>query len=216
MKRNFRIAVGLLSLVAATQAQAVVVFSEDFETLNGYTKSSTFFSVPPVITTYVDLFNGDSFQTAANGTWAVLGNPASGVDLVGSAYAADFFGQYAVDLAGSPGPGSIKKSGLALTANSYQITFWLKPAGSLSDISTFDVKVNGVSQSFSNVSSNYYTFNFTGSISDLEFISNATNNGNLFFDNLSVEAVPEPFTMALGAAGLALALKRRAKKTAKA
>lgn len=210
--KSFAIKGGLIAAISfsAVLSHAVVVFNENFEGL-----SATY----PGLSTYVYLTTGQTFNAATN--WTVLGNAGgtSGIDIVGSSYAANYFGSYAIDLAGSPGPGGITANFSGLGTGDFRLKFFLNATGQLNNLSTFQLKIGSNTYNETNLTSvggGYYTFDFTGNLGAVEFWSTSTNNGNLFFDNLSIEAVPEPFTMALGAAGLGLALKRRIRKSAKA
>ncbi len=197
-------------VVTATASQAIVVFNEDFEGLTARYSGT--------LSTYEYLAGGTFFNTPT--LWDVLGNPtnSSGIDIVGTAYASNFFGNFAIDLAGSPGPGGIKADLTGLGSGNYQLKFYLKPAGQSSDLSSFRMVVGSTTfnqSHLTNATGGYYTLDFSGNLGEVEFWSDVTHNGNLFFDNFSVtQAVPEPFTMALGAAGIGLAMRRRLKKSA--
>jgi len=134
------------------------------------------------------------------------------VDIVDSAYA-NISLPYAIDLAGTPGPGSISQT-VSAVAGFYQVSFqgWSNQSG---DLATVVASFGATQQSFV-LTGSLQTYSFLAPASGSTTFSLATtptnsSNGNIFVDNTSVEAVPEPTTMAalgLGALGF---LKRRRK-----
>ena len=158
-------------------------------------------------------FTGTSYYVVnAGGTeltnWTVGG---TSIDLTGSDYPVHS-GSYAVDLAGTPGPGSVSQS-VATSGTQYTVSFWATGGGFPND--QVDVSFGSSSQSFS-VTGGWTQYSFTAfgaaGLTNLTLSTRPENNsnGNLFLDDVSVEAVPEPMTMVALSAGLiAIARKRR-------
>lgn len=159
----------------------------------------------PAFSNYTTLFNGDTSVT----DWTV---GLHSVDLVTSNYI-NISLPYAIDLAGTPGPGSISQT-ISVPNGYYAVSF--------EGTSLFTGDLGTVVATFGATT---HSFVMTGSIQTYSFIApasgsstltlsttlNNTTNGNIFVDNASVQAVPEPTTMAalgLGALGF---LKRRRK-----
>ncbi len=134
------------------------------------------------------------------------------VDIVDSVYASISL-PYAIDLAGTPGPGSISQT-VSAAAGFYQVSFqgWSNQSGSLATV----VASFGATQQSFLLTGTLQTYSFLAPASGATTFTLATTptnttNGNIFVDNASVQAVPEPTTIAalgLGALGF---LKRRRK-----
>lgn len=146
--------------------------------------------------------------------WTIGGNS---VDIVDSTYPVHT-GNYALDLAGTPGPGSITQALALTTGQLYEVTFWARSSGNPINMVLNTSAVGGgtTSQTYSVASGswNQYAFQFTAGSSsvDLSFATDPLNSttGNLFLDDIAIEAVPEPMTMVvLAAAGLAAARRKR-------
>lgn len=164
--------------------------------------------------------NGGTYWTFNNGnaginSWTV---GMTSVDIVVAPYPT--FGNQALDLVGTPGPGSIEQV-LATNAGDFvEVKFQLYWTGA--EINR-EVNVYLGSQALTNLALNpantWLSFNLTFANVEanalLRITSNANNggNGNTFIDNVTATAtpVPEPFTMALAGGALLAAARRRRK-----
>ncbi|MFM9872716.1 MAG: DUF642 domain-containing protein [Fimbriimonadaceae bacterium] len=163
--------------------------------------------------------SGPGYWTFNNGNsnisdWSV---GAISVDIVNSAYPVHS-GVYALDLVGTPGPGEIRQTLALSSGQSYVVSFWAYSTGDPINmvLGTNAVGSGSSMYSITQGSWNQYTYAFTAASSslDLIFASDATNttNGNLFLDDISIEAVPEPASMVvLGGAALMSAIRRKRK-----
>jgi hypothetical protein len=193
--------IALCSVVSVAQAQ---VLNGGFENVNlGGADSS-----------------GPNYWTFTGGNtnisdWTVA---AVSVDIVDSGYPVHS-GNYALDLVGTPGPGEISQSVMLTAGQQYDLTFWAystgDPINMLLDV-VDQANSNAFVFSITQGSWNQYTYSFTaGAASNLiKFKSDPgnTTNGNLFLDDIAVEAVPEPMTMIALAAGVSLAARRKRKQ----
>ncbi|MBL8315094.1 MAG: DUF642 domain-containing protein [Rubrivivax sp.] len=133
------------------------------------------------------------------GAWTVGG---TSVDLIQNAYSA--ITNVSVDLAGSPGPGSLSQSFMAVAGYVYTLTFDLANNGG----TQFQVTFGGTTTSF--VPSNpavthVLTWTALAAGSQLvKFESVAGGNSGPVLDNVILTAVPEPETYAMLLAGLAV------------
>ena len=173
--------------------------------------------------------NYDAIQAGGTNTsdlpnWTVLGNTdRSGIDIVGTNYP-PHSGLFAVDLAGTPGPGGIAQ-GLATGNGLYEVSFWARS----SDGSGINTIVNsGLIGSLSGIGlqtvSNTFTINqdwnlysYTASTAGastlvLETSPRNTTNGNVLVDDVSVQAVPEPCSVLGLSLGLLGFVRKRKSK----
>ncbi len=141
--------------------------------------------------------------------WTVGGKS---VDLVVAPYAVHS-GTFALDLVGTPGPGSIEQ--LVATGETDQLVkFWAFGTGGINNDLT--VTFGNTSQAFTVNAGTWTEYSF---VADTDMFQSATigfysasnnnSNGNLFLDDISVEAVPEPATMAALGLGLAAIGRKR-------
>jgi len=161
--------------------------------------------------------SGPNYWTFNNGNtdlddWNI---GAVSVDIVDSGYQVHS-GNYALDLVGTPGPGEISQT-LALTSGQeYVVSFWAYATGDPINmvLDTEAIGSGSAVYAITQGSWNQYTFAFTAGSSavDLIFASDAgnTTNGNLFLDDVSIEAVPEPASMlVLGCAAMIAARRKK-------
>ncbi|RYG31970.1 DUF642 domain-containing protein, partial [bacterium] len=143
-------------------------------------------------------WGGTSYYLANAGdtsitSWAVSQNS---VDIVGTDYS-PYDGSFAVDLAGTPGPGTISQSVGGTSAGSYAVSFWgRKSSGNTGTDGEVTVDFGSSSATVALTDTwTQYSFTMTGDLGSttLSLATNPTNTsfGNLFVDNVSVEAVPE-------------------------
>lgn len=129
-----------------------------------------------------------------------------------------YSGNAALDLVGTPGPGSISQTVATTIGQLYDVSFWGYSTGGGLNEEVY-VSATGSSTSMFTVTGgswNQYTYSFTASsaTTTIGFASSAMNtgNGNTFLDEIEMEAVPEPMTMVvLGGAAAMAALRRRKK-----
>lgn len=176
-------------------------------------------------------YGGDTLNV--DNTWTVVGNPPelrrSGVDLVRDVWnnSPDSpSGHQWLDLAGSPGPGGIQITVNLLHGYRYLLTWqdFTNQGTYLESGSPLNYRVSIGSQTQNFLAGNNtawharsWSFIATGGPNTLEFFTAQPNSGNTGIDNIRLEAthfpsgepIPEPFTMALGGAALAMAVARR-------
>jgi hypothetical protein len=195
---------GIIKLVAAatltlgaTGASANLITNGGFETLNG---SPT-------------LLNG-SWEAVANGGTRIVGWSVgdTSVDVVTSPYAVQE-GQFAIDLAGTPGPGSIFQNLSTVGGQGYTLSFYASSNGSASTLQvwwagslldTVNTPAGNAFQFFS------YLVLGAGPSTEIKFRSTQTDNDGAIVDNVSVNAVPVPAAVwLLGSALLGVGLIAR-------
>jgi hypothetical protein len=185
-----------MALVPAA-ASAVTLFTSDFET------------VPTIIT------GGSGYQIFNNGAtidgWTV---GDTSVDLIQGAYGA--ITGFSVDLAGSPGPGSLSRTYNQVAGQTYTLQ-WDYFKNSTGDV--LDVTFGGVTTSFAVAAAPVlgqtlsYTALTNNAAAAVTFRSVGTpipgNYAGATIDNISVSVVPEPEGYGLALAGMAAVFASR-------
>lgn len=126
--------------------------------------------------------------------------------------------EHAVDLAGTPGPGSISQSISTTAGWLYRVSVFARWANNNSITNrTFDMSFAGTTNQYVTTDS-YVEYSFTvvgtGGVEEFKLASliDNTSNGNLLVDDASIQVVPEPASLAvLGLGALAAIRRRRAK-----
>lgn len=191
-----------LAVLVSAHAEANLLGNGSFETLNlGSADSSG-----PGYWTY----NAGNTGIA---DWTVGGVSVDAVDTTYPVHS----GNYGLDLVGTPGPGSISQAFTGV-AGTETVSFWAESTGApINDI--VNVILGTSAQQFHVTNSwQKYTMTVTGLNAGTQILSLAsdplnTGSGNTFIDDVSVEATPEPASMAVLAIGAGALLQRR--KTSK-
>ena len=181
-------------------------------------------------------YTGMPYLTLANGSTYITGWTVntSNIDLVDNKIWTPSHGQYSIDLNGTPGgPGGIQTIIPTTAGTTYRVTFDIAgftSPGNMTNPKTIETTAAGVTTQFSLTTTDSFseplslplgvtwhtrTFDFvaTSSSSTVSFVSTVSTDGSaMLLDNVSIEVVPEPSTMAiigLGTAGFALRRRRR-------
>jgi hypothetical protein len=208
MKKSLFVLGGVL---AASFASANLVTNGGFETNNWGG-------------TVYDAIQAGGPNTGDLPDWTVLGNTdRSGIDIVGTYYS-PHSGSFAVDLAGTPGPGGIAQA-LATGTGQYQVSFWARSSDGSGINTIVDSGLIGplsgtglqtVPNTFT-INQDWNLYSYIGSAAGastlvLETSPLNTTNGNVFVDDVQVNPVPEPCSvLGLGLGVLALVRKRKSK-----
>lgn len=137
--------------------------------------------------------------------WTVRQN---GVDVVqGPTWSHD--GTQGIDMAGTPGPGSLSQTLTTTPAASYTLSFWVSSnGGAIANSLTVDRNGTPLATISTPAQNTWqeYSFMVTGTGSDsLAFIGNIGGNAGALLDQVSVDIqAPEPATFGLIGAGLVL------------
>lgn len=172
-----------------------------------------------------ETLTGPNPTTLANGSYEVVNAGSTrvdgwsvgdtSVDIVRSPYAVQD-GLFAIDLAGTPGPGSIFQNLSTVNGQGYTLSFYASSNGAAS---TLDVlwggSLIGTVNTPAGTTFQFFSFLVTGGAgptTELRFRSNETDNDGAIVDNVSVNAVPVPaavWLLASSILGLAGIARRR-------
>jgi len=193
----------LCAAIAVPSASANLVANGDFE-------------VPVITSPYRVVPAGDNFIT----DWTVTAPAAGqGVDLVNAPANGDpdyaHTGNQSIDMAGTPGRGTIFQD-LATTAGTwYQVVFWVStngggtPSGLTLNWDSSDVDTVG-SPGLGSWAKHEYNLVATGATTRVSFIGNVDGNaGGVLLDTVSVEEIPAPGALALAGIGAVVGFRRR-------
>jgi len=194
----------MLAVSVAPSAFANLVANGDFE-------------VPVITAPYRIVPAGDPFIT----NWTVEApNANQGVDLVNAPAQGDadyaHTGNQSIDMAGTPGRGSIYQDIATPNLNTYyEISFWVScnGGGNVDGLSVyFDNQIVSIVDAPSFGTWTQYTFQTktTSVVTRLKFVGNVDGNaGGTLLDTVSVEEVPAPGALALAGLAGALGFRRR-------
>ena len=175
------------------------------------------FEVPVITAPFRVVPAGDSFITG----WTVEApNPNQGVDLVNAPANGNLdyahTGNQSIDMAGTPGRGSIYQDIATPNLNTYyEISFWVScnGGGNVDGLSVyFDNQIVSIVDAPSLGTWTQYTFQTktTGVVTRLKFVGNIDgNSGGTLLDTVSVVEVPAPGALALLGIGGVAGLRRR-------
>lgn len=214
----FVLATSLATVVWSAGASANLVQNGSFENLKGsQTLTNTYFEAVSsgsnrIKNWKVSAASGKSVDSVREGT------VASALD-----WAQD--GQYAIDMAGTPGPGKItQKIKGADDGQAYLLSFWTSSNGTAGK--TMDVLWNGVKQGATIVTAfaqgtwvqHQFTVYGTAGVETLRFKGLTSGTNGVLLDNVSLTAVPLPPAIILFGSVLfgfaTMARKRRAGESA--
>ena len=193
--RHILTSVFLAGAAAAGSANAVVVFSEDFEAWLPYVAPGNFLTVPA---------SGPSLGLVPLGIhdWFATGS----IDFIREATAAAHtFGaidSVSVDLSGSPGPGQISRTFTAIAGLTYLLDWQYFRNGSGTNL---EVNLGGTNASFGaplNISNGHLTWTAVASGSQVLSFGGGAGDFGPTIDNIVLSAVPEPGPVALMLMGL--------------
>lgn len=210
MKRLLILA-SMATLAVSAHAVNLITTNSDFETFN---------------TSGADA-SGSGYWMLNNGNGSLSGWTIGGrggdvsVDVVSDNYS--HLDTYGIDLAGSPGPGSISRS-IAITGGEwYKVSFWALAQDSINSKVIVELGGNSIETTIAIGATSssgalvYHSFMMQAGGANTTFLMGTrldnNTNGNMMIDNVTVEAVPEPFTMGLGLAAVGAFVRRRLKKS---
>lgn len=205
-RSRFVLISALLSVCAAPVMATSIVMNGSFEDPS---ITGNYYECVPA---YPGACSGTTDVIPAITGWTV---GLTSVDVVqGPTWAED--GIQGIDMAGTPGPGSLTQILTTAAGTDYVLSFWVSSnGGPYTDSLTVDwdgIPVATVSSPVQGTWQEHF-FSVTGTGSDtLAFIGNRGGNAGALLDNVNVDPVPEPATLGLIGAGLvflALRFRRR-------
>ena len=176
-------------------ASANLVSNGSFETLVGGQNLAN---------TYFEAVNPGALSARIDG-WTVTGYSGNSVDIVREGTGASALdwaqaGEYAIDIAGTPGPASISQDiGAAVASQAYLLSFWTSSNGAALT-GAMDVFWNGISVLSGGLVSpaqgtwaqHQFTIFGTAGVDTLKFTDLKGGNAGVLLDNVSLTAVPLP------------------------
>lgn len=163
--------------------------------------------------TYLNVINGNGSVTG----WTVGGVSVDMVSGPSRWVAAD--GNQAIDLAGTPGPGSVSQMLATTNGTAYRVRFALSrndEGGSVAD-KDVDFSFGSYTENLLGAVQNSWTYYeriivADSSSTEIKFASDSSGNFGGLVDDVSVTVVPEPASMAaLAIGGLGILARRRRK-----
>ena len=184
------VATGVVAMAWSASASANLVSNGSFEGLG------------TLANTYYEAVNPGSSRITG---WAVTGYSGNSVDIVREGTGASALdwaqaGEYAIDIAGTPGPASISQDiGAAVASQAYLLSFWTSSNGAALT-GAMDVFWNGISVLGSGLVSpaqgtwlqHQFTVFGTAGVDTLRFTDLKGGNAGVLLDNVSLTAVPLP------------------------
>lgn len=174
------------------------------------------FEEPVITVPFRPVPAGDAFITG----WTVTApNANQGVDVVNEvAAAADwaYSGDQSIDMAGTPGRGSIYQDLATVAGQVYRLAFWVSTNGG-GNVDGLTIEWDGLlvqtisSPTFGTWAEHVYEVEASGPVTRLEFIGNIDgNSGGTMLDTVSVDEIPAPGALALaGICGVVASRRRR-------
>lgn len=193
----------MLAACVAPSALANIVSNGDFE-------------VPVITAPFRVVPAGDAFIT----DWTVEApNPNQGVDLVNAPAQGNLgyahTGVQAVDMAGTPGRGSIYQDLATVPGGVYKLSFWVSTNGG-GNVNGLSIEWDGLlvqtisSPVLGTWNEHIYEVEASGALTRLKFIGNIDGvAGGTMLDTVAVDEIPAPGVLALAGLAGAMGIRRR-------